>query len=55
MRYILLTLLLTLSGCAYNETTIYATDSYVRCYSTTEKPVSVEGLNGNTVPVSALP
>jgi uncharacterized lipoprotein YajG len=55
MKYILCIYILLLAGCAYNETTICAVNSIIHCTSTTDKPVKLDGLNGNTIPISALP
>jgi hypothetical protein len=59
---ILLAISLSLGGCAYNETYIFASEhARVTSLSLTSKPVSTEILpdllegSTNTVPISALP
>ena len=57
MRVIILLVLLTLTGCAYNETHIIAHGN-VYCTASVDKPVSVTPslqADGNTVPMSAIP
>jgi len=54
MKKLILLSLLLLSGCASTSQTIYAYGSLIYCHSSVEKPVKIDALDGNTVPVSGI-